>query len=424
MPPRGTYSAWSICIGEVQRDLKEGHQASIARFLDGKQTLHSPADFTALAHLLGEAAVNAGDISRLKAWWCYRILFTPDPLREKMALLWHNHFATGNAKVKNPGAMKQQNECFRKHAFASFATLLNESVRQPALLEYLDAPSNRKGHPNENLARELMELFTLGVGHFTETDVKEAARCLTGWSVSGSQFTEVAARHDPGVKTVLGKTGAWDGRALVNHLLEQDATAQRIAGRLCEMLMGENAVTPAMLTSLAAGLQANKRDLAWGVRTIVRSQAFFATSNIGTRVLSPVEYALGVARRLEMFDPAPSTLALGDWCARMGQDLFEPPNVGGWKGGRTWISARSMIARANFATALVDGSNVGRMQPYEPAQLAQKYGSKTDANDLIAFHSLLTLGAPPSPALVARVSKASGRQMVVMICSGPEAQLG
>lgn len=410
--------------GELQHDLRDGPTTSIKRFLDGRQTMHEPANFAHLANLLGEAAVNSGEIGRLKAWWCYRMLFTPDPLTEKMTLLWHNHFATGFAKVLNVGLMKRQNDVFRQHALGSFTTLLNESIRQPALLEYLDAPSNRKGHPNENLAREVMELFTLGVGHYTEAEVKEAARCLTGWTVNDYQFAEVNTRHDGGVKTLFGKTGTYNGSQLLKLLLDHPATAERIVFRLCELFMGEQATTPAMRASLAGGLRDRQYDLRWVVSTILHSQAFFDTPNLGTRIKSPVEYAIGAARQLELFDPAPSTLAMGDWCGRLGQDLFEPPNVGGWKGGRTWISARSMIARANYANALVEGQHMGRTQPYDPATLVEKHGVKASGNSLIDFHVQLCTGNPAVPALVARLSQVRGRGMIAACLACPEVQLG
>src|SRR5438067_4870672 len=197
---------------EIQRDLKDGPKASIVRLLQGKARSQGvPEDFVAVAAKLGRLAAEAGDLGRLKAWWVYRMLFGPDPLAERLTLLWHNHFATSEDKVRSLAAMRRQNETFRKLARAPFGKLLNAAVREPALLLYLDAPSNRKGAPNENLARELMELFTLGVGPYSEADVKEAARALTGWTVEEGQFAEETARHDDGDKTLLGKKGRWTG---------------------------------------------------------------------------------------------------------------------------------------------------------------------------------------------------------------------
>src|SRR5262245_56694354 len=175
---------------EIQRDLKDGPKASIDRLLQGKARSQGISEtFEKDAAALADAAVGSGDAvgsegpERLKGWWVYRMLFGPDPLTERLALMWHSHFATSNLKINDLAAMRRQNELFRKYARAPFADLLNAAVRDPALLLFLDAPDNRKGHPNENLARELMELFTLGIGHYTEQDVKEAARALTGWRV-------------------------------------------------------------------------------------------------------------------------------------------------------------------------------------------------------------------------------------------------
>jgi uncharacterized protein (DUF1800 family) len=409
---------------ELQRDLKDGPAAAIDRLLAGKASLHSPAEFESTSTLLGDAAVAANEPARLKAWWFYRMLFGPDPLGEKLALTWHNHFATGLSKVADLGAMRRQNDTFRKLGRAPFGELVNAAVREPALLVWLDAPANRKGHPNENLGRELMELFTLGVGNYTEADVKEAARALTGWTVEEGKFAEVAARHDPDEKTVLGKKGKWSGSDLVKILLDSPATAARLAWRLCDTFFGEKAVSAEAMASLAAGLRERNLDLGWAVATMLKSKAFFADANIGTRVKGPVEFIVGTARALEMFDPAPSTLALADWCARMGQDVFEPPNVGGWPGGRAWVGARTMIARANFATALIDGPNAGRSAAYDPAGLAKQHGRPMDANSVIAFHAQLMLGTNPTPGLTARLATGEGRKMVVTLLSGPEAQLG
>ena len=183
------------------------------------------------------------------------MLFSPDPLGEKLTLLWHDHFATAQSKVQDPGLMRRQNDTLRKHARGRFGDLVNASVREPALLLYLDAQANRKGHPNENLGRELMELFTLGEGNYTEADVKEAARTLTGWTVESGQFAEVADKHDGGDKTVLGRTGAWTGSDLVKMLVDHPATAERVVMKLCRQFFGEKAVSAEAMKALAAGLR-------------------------------------------------------------------------------------------------------------------------------------------------------------------------
>src|SRR5205807_71102 len=180
----------------------------------------------------------------------------------------------------------------------------------------LDAQANRKGHPNENLGRELMELFTLGVGHYTESDVKEAARALTGWTVAGDAFREDASLHEDGEKIILGHKGRWKGDDLIRILLDQPATAERLAGRICEMLMGEEFLAsgackrpgtgvitdPARhVHALAVGLGEHDLNIGWAVELVLRSQAFFAESNLGMRILGPVECVIGSARALELF---------------------------------------------------------------------------------------------------------------------------
>ena len=304
---------------ELQRDLESGPDASVDRVLNGTGRIQGTlAEFATTADLLGDAAASGGDIRRLQAWWLFRMLFTPDPLTERLTLVWHNHFATSQLKVEDVDAMRRQNETFRRHARGPFGDLLRAMLRDPALLSWLDAPSNRKGKPNENLARELMELFTLGVGQFSEGDVKEAARALTGRTVADGAFLEYAANHDPGEKTILGHPGNWAGSDLIRLLLEHPATARRLAGRLCETFMGEESVRSAGLDELAERSARHRLDIGWAVETILRSRAFFATANIGTRVVGPVEFVVGAVRALGCFDPAPSTLVLADWATRIG----------------------------------------------------------------------------------------------------------
>ncbi len=384
---------------ELQRDLKDGPEASVERLLKGQTRSQGvPTEFEATAKLLADAAVSSGDPARLKAWWVYRMLFGPDPLTERLTLLWHDHFATSNLKVNDLAAMHRQNATFRRLARAPFGELLRASVHEPALLMWLDAPANRKGHPNENLARELMELFTVGIGHYTEADVKEAARALTGWSVEDGEFRPKPTAHDGGPKSLLGHTGPWTGDDLVKMLLDHPATADRLAWRLGGMFFGEGVVGPDELKSLADDLRSTQLDIGRAVARILRSRAFFAEANLQRRVLSPVEFVIGSARALELFDPPPSTLALADWSARLGQDLFYPPNVGGWPGGRFWITTRSAVGRANFAAALVGGPAVGRPGPFDALALARQHGRGSSQDDLIQHYSELLRGTAPSPA--------------------------
>jgi uncharacterized protein (DUF1800 family) len=340
---------------EINRDLTDGPQAAVDRLLSGPGRRETaPADFELMSRTIGEAAQASNNIDRVQAWWLYRMLLSPDPLGERLTLLWHNHFATSNRKVQNLVYMHEQNELFRKHARGRFGELLTAVVKHPAMLIWLDADSNRRGQPNENLARELLELFTLGIGNYTETDVREAARALTGWTVANGKPQFVAERHDDGEKEILGRRERFTGDELLQQLLDHPATARRIAWRICSMFFGEGVVSDDAHAELAAGLQEQELSIDWAVGTVLRSQLFFSTSNLRTRVLGPVEYVVGALHALGLCQPPASTLLLADWTARIGQDLFNPPNVGGWLEGRTWLTSRGILARANFAAALVE----------------------------------------------------------------------
>ncbi len=409
---------------ELQRDLKDGPEASVERLVAGRASAYVPADFAATADLLAEAAVAAGEIARLKAWWFYRMLFGPDPLGEKLTLLWHDHFATANSKVRDAALMWRQNETFRRHARGKFSDLLGAAVREPALLVYLDAPANRKGHANENLGRELLELFTLGVGNYSEADVKEAARALTGWTVEENRFAEDDARHDDGVKTVLGTKGKMRGSDLVTLLAPRPETARRIAVKLCSQFFGENAVGPGAMKALANQLLENGLDIGRTVASVLRSRLFFADANLRTRVLAPAEFVAGAVRALGLLDPAPSTLALADWSARMGQDLFDPPNVGGWPPGRAWIHTRALIARANFAAALVGGRDVGLPSAYDPSAAPRACGFGSGPDAVLTYHHQLLFGTDPTDSARRSLVGLEGPRLVAALLSSPEAQLG
>lgn len=383
----------------VQQTLSGGPDQAVTQLLEG--TAHaqgSPADFEHVADIIGQAATDSGSDERLRAWWLFRCLFTPNPLQERMTLLWHNHFATSNAKVKDLRLMKRQNEIFRRNAFNPFGKLLAEMARDPALLLYLDAPANRKEHPNENLAREVMELFTLGIGHYTEDDIKQAARALTGWTVRQGEFRDLPAAHDPGEKTILGQTGTWVGDDLVRILLDQRSTSNRLAWRLTREFFGEGVVKDEAMTEFADRLRERQLDIRFGVETILRSELFFSDANIGTRVADPVSFLINPLRALEFRHDPPSTLVMAEWIERMGMDLFNPPNVAGWPGGRTWLSTRTVIARANCMAALVGGTLTSPPRPVKFDEVASKSPYQSDGTGVRRFVGELLYGDPGEPS--------------------------
>jgi uncharacterized protein (DUF1800 family) len=420
---------------ELQRDLRDGPEASVGRVLAGKGlNAKLRQDFERASALFAEAAVAAGDAQRLKAWWLYRMLLGTDPLGERLTLLWHGHFATSNLKLQDVGVMRAQNAILRAHARAPFARLLDRVVHDAAMLTWLDAPANRKEHPNENLAREMMELFTLGIGHYTETDVKEAARALTGWTLAyDGSFRDAEARHDAGEKTILRRTGRWRGDDFTKMLVEHPATSRRLAWRICQMLMGEGAVTDAHLKDLAEGLRRHDLGIGWAVETVLRSRAFFAAGNLGNAVAGPVEFVVGSVRALELSEAPPSTLLMAEWAARLGQDLFYPPNVGGWPGGRHWITPQSMIVRANYASALIRGDLGLPAKPFDAFGLAERHGHGRDLDQVLRFYGRLLLGTELGAGLRRRVlstigpgprdSAAAARRALVLILASPDYQL-
>jgi uncharacterized protein (DUF1800 family) len=267
-------------------------------------------------------------------------------------------------------------------------------------------------------------LFTIGVGNFSESDVKDAARALTGWTVEDGQFTKVLSQHDSGVKTILGQTGRWTAQNLIALLLRQPATAERIATKLCRLFFGEQVAAPPIVHALAVLLREQDLDIGKAFETVLRSRLFFCDANIGNRVLAPAEYVAGAVRLLDLFDPAPSTLALADWCVRMGQDLFDPPNVGGWPAGRAWIHSRSLIARANFSAALMGGRDAGLPAAYDPAAAPQRNGFGNSPSEILTFYHRLLFGVDPGDDVRRQLGGADGSRIVAALLSSPRAQLG
>jgi uncharacterized protein (DUF1800 family) len=286
------------------------------------------------------------------------------PLREKMTLFWHNHFATSIVKVQSPALMFRQNDLLRSHSLGRFGPLLQAISRDPAMLVWLDSNRNVKGKPNENYARELMELFSLGVGHYTEKDIREGARAFTGWHTNGKGFAFNAAAHDAGTKTFLGWTGPWDGGDFVRIVLEQPAAAQFLVRKLYHFFIAEQPAPPAaLLEPLCVAFRKSDYDIAGLLRTMLSSRLFYSEHAFRRRIKNPVEYVLGavqaVYKRCDEKDldyrPLPQRVLVGRLEA-IGQTLFAPPNVKGWPGGQAWLNTSTMLERDNFAGALAMGT--------------------------------------------------------------------
>lgn len=341
-----------------------------------------------------------------RALWIQRMLSGNEPVREKMTLFWHNHFATSISKIKSAALMRQQLDLIFKYALGKFSPFLKEMSRDPAMLIWLDSNQNVKSHPNENFAREVMELFSLGVGNYTEKDVQEAARAFTGWHVTAGdtpRFNLVAREHDGGPKTILKQTGAWDGDDVIRILLEQKACANFLARKLYQFFVSEKVVPPdSFLEPLAEALRQSDYDLSVPVRMILSSKHFFSPHAYRQKIKSPVEYCVGIGR---MFGTSPnggmviSAHSLIPPLEMMAQQLYAPPNVKGWEGGKAWLNTATVLARHNFANDLVRGGLskataelTGTMFATAPDPLSILRVEKLeDANKIVDFLINLTL---------------------------------
>ncbi len=411
----GFAASWAT----LKRDQADGMTASIDRLLTGES--RSLDGLTASEHEelmdgMASRIASGNALPRLQAAWLYRMIFTPFPLRERMTLFWHNHFATSNAKVNNTVLMQRQNDLLRNHALGKFAPMLLEMARDAAMLQWLDCTANRKAHPNENYAREVMELFTLGRGNYSEKDIREAARAFTGTFVQNDKFKAVPSQHDDGEKTVFGKTGRFRGDDIAGILLEQKACAEFLCKKLFRQFVSEVDVPSAeLLAPLADAYRKADYDVKVPLTMILKSKLFHDPAMRRKRVKSPIEFVIGSIRSLEVLKPTVSTDGLADVTGRMGQSLFTPPSVAGWEGGPAWINTTTTLARTNFALGLLgkDGLFGGR---FDPKALARK-GDKDEAG---FFVDLLV-----QDAFDAKVrGKIKGDEAATLVLTSPEYQLG
>jgi uncharacterized protein (DUF1800 family) len=372
---------------KLQQALDQGCHASVELLLAGEG---NSAAFYEEVQSTVAALSGTSNRQDLPGWWLYVMLNTPHPLLEQMTLLWHNHFATSAAKVTTAGLMFRQNALLRKYALGKFGPLLSEMAKDPAMLIWLDSTTNRKSRPNENFAREVMELFSLGVGNYTEADIKEAARAFTGWEIRQGSFHVNKHQHDTGMKTVLGQRGPWNGEDVVRILLDQPAAGRFLAGKVYRHLVSDDEPPAALLEPLAVELRKREYDMRWLVGTILRSNFFYSDHAIRQKIKPPVDFAVGLVRALE---GTTSSYGLVAELENLGQAVFYPPNVKGWNGGTDWITTSTLIARANLVWALVSNRD-------------DRFANK------ISLAKLKALDGLTSPAQIAR-------RLVDLLIAGP-----
>ena len=291
----------------------------------------------------------------MKTWWLREMITTPAPLKERMTLFWHNHFATSQQKVRSSQLMWRQQQVLRADALGSFRSLLHHVAKDPAMLIYLDGANSRKQAPNENFAREVMELFTLGEathgGNYTEQDIKEAARAFTGWSIERDEqvFKFRPAFHDDAPKTILGRTGNFDGDQALEILLDQPASARFVVGKLWREFVSPT-LDEAQVAQIAARFKASDYNIASALNDLLMTDAFWAPANRGSLVKSPVELVVGTVRQFNFSYTDAMPFALK--AAQLGQNLLVPPNVKGWPGQDDWINATTLLERKRFTEQL------------------------------------------------------------------------
>jgi uncharacterized protein (DUF1800 family) len=297
---------------------------------------------------------EAAQTAKLRQWWLQRIVESPRPLQEKLTLFWHGHFANQQSVVGNSYTMYRQNQLFREHAAGNFRGLLFGIVHDPAMIRYLDNHKNVKGHANENLAREIMELFAMGEDQgYTEADIREAGRALTGYNFDNhtGQFRLIQDQHDTSEKTIFGKSGDWSGDDLVNLLLDQPATSRFIARRLFEFFAHQDA-SDETIEQLATVLRGDDYELRPLLKNLFQSEAFYSDEAMGTEIKSPVQLVAGMMRDLGIHGVT-DYAQLNAAVEAMGQRLLEPPDVKGWRRGRSWISADRIFTRYNHSVDLL-----------------------------------------------------------------------
>lgn len=410
---------------ELDQAVGAGPQGAVSKLLDAQD---KTAAFDEEMRKFAQVTLAANNPELLSGWWLHRMRHTPAPLVEKMTLFWHGHFATSAAKVRKSELMLRQNEMFRRHALGSFAELVRGIARDPAMLLYLDSATNRKVHPNENFSREVMELFCLGLGNYTERDIQELARCFTGWEIQYGAFKFNEYQHDYGSKTVLGKSGKFDGDEGLAVILEQPATAEFICRKLVRFFVADDdPISDELVAPLAR--QFREADLNVGpvLQTMLTSRVFYSDAAIGRKIRSPIELGVGWLRAL---DGTTNMVQLAGRLRELGQMPLYPPNVKGWDGGRAWINSSTLLGRANLVRSLIESGDVRYGGQSLEQHLADHAPSSPD--ELIDHLAELLVAVPLSPEVRSQLAQRlqsdrnrgrALRDMLHLLGSLPEFQL-
>ncbi|GAC1445162.1 MAG: hypothetical protein NVSMB52_05580 [Chloroflexota bacterium] len=381
-------AGFGVPPAELEELAASGVQAAIDRYVDYESESHPfPADPPVLVD-----DPNVGDVTPLQRWWLNRMIRSPRQLEEKMTLFWHSLFATSNDKVDIPSFMYEQNMLFRRHALGDFGDLLSAVCVDPAMLVWLDGDGSSKEHPNENFARECMELFSIGVDHYTQRDVHEAARAYTGWSIDGhNRRVYDPSSHDPGVKSFLGYTGHFTYRDIA-CILSNHPQCGRFLGRKLWSFFAYEHPDDWIVEELARVYRENHRSMRSVVRHMFHMDAFWQTSSVSVRVKSPVEHAVTAVREL---GARVHLQELNDYITSMGQTLFYPPNVGGWPMGPRWINSTTVVGRFGFAEWVLERHDNRKTDRVNWEALPAHYGAP---NWRVVLHRIAQWHLLPEPS--------------------------
>jgi uncharacterized protein (DUF1800 family) len=416
-----------IGFGASAAEAQRGLNAGLTSTLD--QLFTSPEDtaFESTAAAISKSILAGGNLRQLSVGWLHRMLNTPAPLVEKMTLFWHGHFATGADKVNDIYAMHQQNETLRKYALGSFPSMVHDISKDPAMLIYLDSAYNRKAHPNENFARELMELFCMGEGNYTEKDVQELARCFTGWEVRRLQFRFNRFQHDTEKKTLLGTENLESGEEAIDVVLKHDATPKFIIKKLFKFFIAdEPAPSDALIQPLVEQFRKDQLQIAPVLRRMLGSNLMFSDHCRNRRIRSPIEWMLGWLKSLEV---SGNMQTLAEGLTEMGQSLYFPPNVKGWDGGRAWINSSTLVARANAVHRMIHDGNTryDKKSLLEYAKAAQIDKPERWLDHLIETNLTTAITQPQREDLLESVKNYSSEQalkeIVCRIATWPQTHL-
>ncbi|NOU64261.1 DUF1800 family protein [Paenibacillus sp. LMG 31461] len=417
---------------EVAACLALGREETVRRLVTGEALIDKAPKLASFDqfHADGKKALDPLLLVDQQMYWLYRMVNSPAPLIEKMTLFWHGHFATANYKVKDASLMAKQNELFRQYALGNFKELLVEIGKDPAMMIWLDVNQNKKGKPNENYAREVMELFTLGIGHYTEMDVKESARAFTGWTYNKNdhKVNYNAKQHDNDAKTLLGESGKLDADDVIDILFHQQALPTFLATKLLNYFATD---TPSDLwIQTLAGLITQKNTVGEVLQELFISDEFYADSIRMSLIKTPADYIAGILKCCNL------SVAKGHVQAmrKMGQELFVPPDVAGWRGGASWLTTNCLLARYQFAEGIAKQMNGQQLnspafqpnQAESPIEWAKRYAELMGISDL-SEQTQASLRAYADDTIVHTTQtkqKLTGlRGLLQLVLISPEAQM-